>query len=250
MSAGTDKVSPGVHLSFLCPEIVEFCGRLGFEWVFLDAEHTPLTPHLARELVRAADVVKLRCVARVPEVKASIIEGFLDVGVLGIMAPNISSAEEAQSLVAAVKFAPQGQRGASGKSRAANYGLAGSPLDYYRQANQATFTVALIESQAGIDNLDAIIAVPGIDCIGIGPNDVGLSMGIETGMADPRVRSVVQSAQQRIKAHDKPQMAVVADAEQALAAAESGARLIAVPDMVLLATSARAILAATKGKAP
>jgi 2-keto-3-deoxy-L-rhamnonate aldolase RhmA len=237
-----DAASFGVHLSFLCPEVIEFCGVLGFEWLFLDAQHTPLNHHLCRELVRAADVAGLFCMVRVPQIDAPVIEGFLDAGVLGIMAPNVSSAVEARALVSAVKFSPVGTRGAAARSRAASYGWTQAAADYVERANQETFTAALIEAQQGIDQLDAIMAVPGIDYIAIGPNDLGLSLGTASGMADPRVRAIVEDAHTRIKAHGKPQVAVVSNADQARAAVAAGATLIAVPDAMLLADAARAFL--------
>jgi 2-keto-3-deoxy-L-rhamnonate aldolase RhmA len=233
------KPAWGVHLSFLNPELVEYWGLLGFEWLFLDAEHQPLSAELCRGLVRAADLVGMPCTVRVPEISASVIESYLDVGVWGILAPNVSSAADAHALVSAVKFSPRGKRGAAGKTRAARYGLAQTPAEYARQANEASFTVALIESQQGLDELEAIMAVPGIDYVGIGANDLGLSLGIEGGMADARVRALVENAQARMKAFGKPQLSVVMDAGQGRKAVESGGKLIAVPDAALLASAGR-----------
>ena len=232
----------GIHLSFLCPEVIEFCGLLGFDWVFLDAEHTPLNPYLCRELVCAADTVGLACLVRVARIDTAIIESYLDAGVLGVLAANVSSAVDAEALVSAVKFSPQGKRGAAAKTRAANYGLTCSPADYYRQANEMTFTVALLESQQGIDNLEAIAAVPGLDYLAIGPNDLGLSLGRDGGMADSVVRRLVEETQDRIRRAGKPQVTVVVNVEQARQAVTAGARLIAVPDTTLFAGAGRLFL--------
>src|SRR5688572_7561192 len=90
----SNRIAWGLHLSFLCPELIEFAGHLGFEWILLDAEHQPVTHQVARELVRAADGVGLPCIVRVPEIKASVIEGFLNVGTLGILARAVSSAAD------------------------------------------------------------------------------------------------------------------------------------------------------------
>jgi len=232
----------GVHLSFFCPELIEVCGLLGFEWIFLDAQHMPLNPHRCRELVRAADVVGLPCVVRVPEIEGPVIEGFLDIGVLGIVAPNVATATDARRLVTAVKFSPHGERGAAANSRSATYGLTSSPADYFRQANERTFTAALIESQMGVENLESIMAVPGLDYIAIGATDLGLSMGIGGGVSDARVRAIVEAARARMIAYGKPQLTVVTDAEQGRMAAAAGAMLIAVPDIALFAAAARSFL--------
>ena len=231
---GHDGVAWGLHLSFHCPELIEFCGLLGFQWLFLDAEHQPLHHERCRELVRAADLVGMPCMVRVPRIDAVVIEGFLDAGVAGILAPNVTSADQAQTLVAAVKFAPEGRRGAADRSRAANYGLTHHPTDYRRQSNRTTMTAALIESRDGVEALESIMAVPGLDCLALGRNDLGLSLGVDTGMADPQVRACVQDAETRIKACGKAQLTIVADAGEARKARVDGARFIAVSDATLL----------------
>jgi 4-hydroxy-2-oxoheptanedioate aldolase len=237
-----DTAAWGIHLSLLCPEAVELFGLLGFEWVLLDAQHMPLDPRLCCELVRAADLACMPCLVRVPDVSPAIVERFLDVGAAGILAPDISSAGQAHALVAAVKFSPEGTRGAAGRSRAAGYGLIESPAEYTWRANRATMTGALIETQAGIDALESIMAVPGLDFVGLGPNDLGLSLGTAAGMADPAIRKIVEAARARIKAYGKPEMTVVSDADAGNAAVSAGARLIAVSDAALLATATREFL--------
>jgi len=232
----------GVHLSFLSPDLAEFVGTLGFHWLFLDAQRTPLDPKLCRDLVRAADVANLFSVVRVAKVSAREIESYLDAGVLGIIAPNVSSAADARALVAAVKFSPEGTRGAAFRSRSAGYGLTQSPADYCAAANRATFTAALIESKTGLDELESIAAVPGLNYLSIGANDLALSLGISAGAADARVRAILDETHSRIKALNKPQIAVVGDAEQARSAIAAGATLVAVSDAALLASSARSLL--------
>ena len=233
-SCQQEGVTWGIHLSFHCPEMMEFFGLLGFQWAFLDAEHQPLSHERCCDLVRAADAVGMPCLVRVPQIQPSLIEGFLDAGVIGILAPHVDSAEQARTLVAAVKFGPEGQRRTADRSRASDYGLTRRPADYRAWANQNTVTAALIESVRGIDALESIMAVPGLDCVAVGPNDLGRSLGIDTGMADPRVRARVEEAEARIEAYGKPRLTVVTDADHARAARDSGVRLIAVSDAALL----------------
>jgi 4-hydroxy-2-oxoheptanedioate aldolase len=238
----TDKVSWGVHLSFFSPELIELCGALGFEWLFLDAQHTPLNSFVCRDLVRAADLAEMFCLVRVPEISATAIEGFLDAGVVGILAPNISSPEQARDLVAAVKYSPYGSRGAGFLSRAARYGLISSASEYCRASNCATFTAALIETQKGIDTLEAIAAVPGLDYLAIGASDLRLSLERDTKMTEGELGTIVREATFRVKATGKPQICVVSDAAEASRAAAYGAQLIAVPDAALVARAGRAFL--------
>ena len=242
-----DAVTWGVHLSFLSADFAELVGTLGFKWLFLDAQRTSLDLSICRELVRAAEISDMFCMVRISEINAPEIEGYLDAGVLGILAPNVSSADQARALVSAVKFSPEGTRGAAFRSRAARFGLTQSPADFYRAANRATFTAALIECQSGIDELEAIAAVSGLDYLSVGANDLALSLGITSGTADPRVRATVEETQARIKATRKPQIAVISDAEQAPAAIAAGARLIAVSDAALLANAGRSLLKMVSG---
>jgi 2-keto-3-deoxy-L-rhamnonate aldolase RhmA len=238
----------GVYLSFLCPEIVEFFGYLGFDWLFLDAEHTPLNHHLGRDLIRAADGVGLGCIVRVPSIEASCIEGFLDAGADGVIGPNVSSAAQARELVSAVKFAPDGTRGAASRTRAARYGAGLKVSDFYHEANQRTFAIALIESQAGLDQLEAIADVPQIGYIGIGANDLGLSLGVTEGNANPRVQQLISSGQTRLRAVGARELVVVSDAYQSRAAEARGCALIAIPDTALVASSAYAFLTESRTK--
>lgn len=199
-----NAVTWGIHLGSRCPQLIESLGLSGFQWLFLDAEHKPLSPECCRDLVRAADVVGMPCVVRVPEVQPAVIAAFLDAGVRGILAPHVESVEQARTLVAACRVDPN------------------------------TFTAALIESVRGLETLESIMAVAGLDCVAIGPNDLGRSLGIHTGMADPQVRARVREAEVRIESYGKPRLTVVTDVEQARAARASGARLIAVSDAALV----------------
>jgi 2-keto-3-deoxy-L-rhamnonate aldolase RhmA len=246
----------GLHLSYHSPELIETAGHLGLEWLFLDAQHTPLNPHLARELIRAADVTGLFTLVRVPEINSSVIEGYLDIGARGILGPDVRSPEQARALVAAVKFPPQGNRGAAVRSRAAGYGLTTTPAEYFQRANRATVVAALIESAEAFQQLEDILAVPGIDYFAIGPNDLGLSLrlgvqGLEAGSSalqqveDP-VRELVEQIQNRTIAAGKPLLSVVTNLEQGEAAVAAGAQLIAVSDAALFVDAMRWFLAAVR----
>jgi 4-hydroxy-2-oxoheptanedioate aldolase len=106
-----------------------------------------------------------------------------------------------------------------------------------------TLTVALIESRAGVDALDAILAVPGLDYVAIGANDLRLSLGAQSQPPpDAAFRALLANTHARIKSSGKPQVAVVADAAGVSAATTAGAQLIAIPDSVLLADGARALM--------
>ena len=232
----------GVCVSLLCPDFIEMCGLVGFQWVLLDAEHTPLDHAACRNLVRAADGVGMPCIVRIPEIRPAIIEGFLDSGALGILAPDVASAADAAALVAAVKFSPEGRRGAASRTRAADYGLAGSKTDFYRRSNAGTLTVALIESPQGLQALDEILAVPRLDYVALGASDLRLSAEAAGPVDESAFQALLSDTQARIRARGMPQVAVVTDATEARTAIAAGAQLVAVADTALFAGAARAFL--------
>jgi 4-hydroxy-2-oxoheptanedioate aldolase len=198
-----DAPAIGVLVTFQCVELVELYGRLGFDWLMLDAEHAPLSAQTCRELTRAANGAGLPCVVRVPEIRPGVIESLLDAGASGILASGVESAGDVRPLIAA--------------------------------ANELTLTAALIESRRAIEQLDSILAIPELDCVAVGPNDLGLSIGTTEGARDQRVRMLVDVADRAIAAAGKKRMTVVSDPEAVSRAIAGGAMLIAVPDSTLIA---------------
>ena len=115
-------------------------------------------------------------IARVPTGRHDYIKMVLDCGAMGIVAPMVMTPEEARTIVAACKFPPVGNRSLGGSLHALNYGC--SAEEYFAKANDEILVIAMIETQAGIDNIDEILAVPGISGIYIGPSDMGLALGL------------------------------------------------------------------------
>lgn len=112
---------------------------------------------------------------RVPDADATYIKQVLDLGPVGILAPEISSARQAAELVAACKYPPVGRRG-TGTGRATRYGLAGA--HYRRHANDEVAVLAMLETEDAIEQAEEIVAVPGLDGVFVGPHDLAAQMGI------------------------------------------------------------------------
>src|SRR6185369_12607097 len=111
----------GVQVDTDWPELVEVLGHLGYDWVFLDAEHGPLSEAAVVGLVRAAESAGITPVVRVPRNEPETILRYLETGVAGIVVPQVNSGDEARRIVQAVKYPPVGARGI-GASRASGYG--------------------------------------------------------------------------------------------------------------------------------
>lgn len=180
----------GVLLGFNSPAFVELTALAGFDFVLIDCEHGPMDLESVEGMVRAAEAVGLTPLARVPHNEASVILRFLDVGVMGLLVPHIETADDARRAVVAMKYPPDGERGLA-TVRANSYGVGEPMVDYVRRANQETLFMALVESRKGVENAAEIAAVPGVDVVQIGPNDLSMSMGHYGRSDDPEVQAAI-----------------------------------------------------------
>lgn len=169
------------------PAVVEIAGIAGYDFVRLDCEHTPMSTAEIRAFIRAADTVGIPLIVRLTDPAA--VTGLLDFGAGGFMIPHVRSAKEAQAIVRDVKYHPIGLRGFSDGARAQQYGNA-DMSSFIRKANDEIVLLCQIEDIYGIQNMEEIIAVEGIDGICSGPNDIAQSLGIPGQPGDPRVREV------------------------------------------------------------
>jgi len=227
------QASAGVWLTFMDPNLIEFYGYLGFDYVIIDAEHQAVDKANCLELVRACDLAGLTSIVR-PDNKASgTILGFLDLGADAIYAPHVRSASDAREVVRACKYAPMGSRSMN-YPRPMRYGITDAPRDMYAQANEETMVIVLVEEPEGIENLDEIIAVEGVDVIGIGDGDLSHALGFVGDKSNPELRRIVENAEQRVRSAGKPYDAVVSTIDAAVAAMEQGATMISLSDRLLL----------------
>jgi len=184
------KSAYGVFVNMGCPPIVEIIGLLGFDFVVIDAEHGPMGVETCEHMVRAADNVNIDSIIRVAVNIPQNILRYLDIGASGAHIPMINTKDDAEKVIQAVKYRPEGRRGLAG-TRAANYGLTGSLSDYVKEANRETLVLVAVETMEAVDNLKDILAVPDIDIIFIGPADLSSAMG-HPGQADhPDVQKMI-----------------------------------------------------------
>ena len=177
----------GMVINLTDPAVAEIAGLAGYDFVRLDCEHTPFDHAEIRSFIRAADSVGIPVIVRLPELGA--ITGLLDFGAAGFMIPHVRSAEEARAVVQAAKYYPVGLRGYSDGARAQSYGAVDME-EYVKQANDEIVLMCQIEDKYGIENMEEIIAVEGIDGICTGPGDISQSLGITGLICDPRVKQV------------------------------------------------------------
>lgn len=233
----------GVQMSFPSPELVEFCGLLGFEFIFIDAEHGPIWWNDCQSLVRACDVRGLGSIVRVPKLDHSIIAKYLETGVQGVAIPHINTAEQAETAVKAARYAPWGRRGCDeGASRSSEYGLPLTAEEYFHQANGEIMVAVWVEETQGMENLDEILQVDGVDAVNFGPGDLALSMGLPGRSDHPDVQAWVAEGKKKVLESGKVLFAEPADVMAAKRAILEGARLISTSATRLWASTTRAYL--------
>lgn len=188
----------GAFCSTPSPMIVEMLGGGGFDFVIVDAEHSQIGRDTLENLVRAGDAADMPVLVRVPTGESHWIASALDCGAAGIVVPRVGTADEARAVVQASRYPPIGQRG-FGLSRATGYGLRAQ--EYLRGANENLLVVVQAESAEAVENIDEIAAVPGIDVIFIGPNDLALSLGCPGRQDDPRLTGAIETILAAGKVH-------------------------------------------------
>nr|WP_048645395.1 aldolase/citrate lyase family protein [Nitratireductor soli] len=156
------------------PMAVEIVARGGFDCLCIDWEHTQLGRERLEDMLRAADCRATPAIVRLPGHDPEAISAALDAGAAGILAPHVSTVEEALAIARAARFPPHGTRGA-GPGRAAGYGY--GVFDYVARANEEIVVAVQIETAQGLENIAAIAALDEIDLLFIGPGDLALSIG-------------------------------------------------------------------------
>lgn len=196
---GAGKMVLGCWIGFHAPAIVEIVAAAGVDCALLDAEHGGLSAGQVEDMVRAAEAFDITPLVRVPSHDAATIYGYLDRGAQGVIVPHVSSGAEAEQVARAARYHPRGQRGYMASHRPAGWGTM-EPSEYMRRANEEVLVVAMVEDQAGVRNLDDILATDGVDMILLGPGDLAQSMGWP-----PRqeVERVLQDVARRVVAAGK-----------------------------------------------
>lgn len=207
------------------PISTEVLGLAGFDWLLLDGEHAPNDISSFVVQLMALKNSKSAPVVRPPTNEPVIIKRLLDIGFANFLIPYVETREQAELAVAATRYPPAGIRGVSVSHRG---NMFGAVPDYLAQANENISVMVQIESQQGIDNLDAIADVEGIDSLFVGPSDLAAALGHLGNAGHPDVQSAIKYIIDRAKAHGKPSgilAPVEADARRYM---EWGATFVAV----------------------
>jgi 2-keto-3-deoxy-L-rhamnonate aldolase RhmA len=178
----------GVTITTPSIEAAALAATLGFHFLWVEMEHSPITLETLRNIVLATRALPAAVFARVPVVELWTAKRVMDQGVSGVVFPFASSPELAQKAVSACRYPPHGKRGSGA-------GLATftwpDPQNYYDSADQNMFTVGMIEEAAALEQIDEIAATPGLDVLFIGTSDLSFSLGLRGRQNETQLREAI-----------------------------------------------------------
>jgi 4-hydroxy-2-oxoheptanedioate aldolase len=242
------EVIYGVFANGLSAEMMEIMGIAGFDFICIDSEHAPSSDEANRLLIMAGETRNIPVFVRNPNKLDSGVLRSLDIGALGLLIPQVNSRKEAEEIVRAAKYHPEGMRGV-GLGRGADYGMGIDLPAYFKHANENILIAVQCENIAGVPALDEIAAVPGIDVIFVGPFDLSSSLGLPGQINAPEIQNVMKKTLDVCARHGKYAGIFTFSIEQAREFAEMGFRyIIAGSDLHFL--SEACIEAAHKLRAP
>jgi 4-hydroxy-2-oxoheptanedioate aldolase len=191
-----DGPRPLVGIFVMVPrtEVVEMAAAAGFDLVVLDCEHGPFGVDVLPALLAAARGAGLRAIVRVPENSPQVIGAVLDAGADGVLVPHVDSGRAASEAVRASRFPPAGERSVHGWVRAARYGADGG---FPGTADDTVAVIVMAEGAQALENLDDVLATPGLDGVFVGPMDLAASLGM-TG-TDPCVQEIARNVLARVR---------------------------------------------------
>ncbi|RIH67134.1 aldolase [Mariniphaga sediminis] len=196
------KLSIGPFSKSCDSAIIECIGLAGFDFVIIDLEHGPNSMETAQNLVRAATLYQITPIIRVNENNESMISKALDIGAQGVQVPQINNEQSARNVINAARFSPSGNRGVCRYVRAAEYSKK-NKNDYFEYSNKNTLIIIQIEGKKGLENIDSILQVEGIDIVFIGPYDLSQSMGVPGQTNHPKVLEAMKMITEKANHYNK-----------------------------------------------
>ena len=227
----TGKVTYGLWFGLANNIAAEICAQSGFDWMLLDAEHSPLSDKDVLSCLQAIAPYEVNPVVRPVNGDKAVLKRLCDVGVQSFLVPMVDTAAEAANIVSAVRY-PSAQTGKGGTrglgtsmARAARWNM--TP-NYFDRANDEICVILQIETRIGLKNLKKIAKVDGVDAVFIGPSDLGAALGYPGQPHHPDVVKVVGQAIKDIRAAGKPAGVLVVDPDILKFYVDCGASFIGV----------------------
>jgi 2-dehydro-3-deoxyglucarate aldolase len=229
----------GTLLTLPSPELAEVLALTGLDWLFVDLEHSTMDASAAQAILQAV-AGRVDCLVRVPLNDEVWIKKALDTGATGIIVPQVNTVAEAERVVRFSRYPPQGTRSV-GLARAHGYG-ADLP-GYLSRANAEVVVVIQAEHILAVQNIEALVAVEGIDAVLVGPYDLSNSMGLVGQVEHPDVQAAIEHVRQVCQGSGLPLGIFTASIERAAEFKAQGYSLLAVStDALLVSQSVKEII--------
>lgn len=228
----------GTIVTLPSPEIAEILSHAGFDWIFVDLEHSALAVREAQAILQAVQP-RTACLIRVPAIDEAWVKKALDAGADGIILPQVNTPQQCRRGVDLCKYPPVGVRSV-GIARAQGYGL--DFQGYLASANEETAVVVQIEHIDAVAAIDDILQVPGVDAAFVGPYDLSASMGKAGQTTAADVQQAISQVGQSARRRHIPLGIFGASAEAAAPYIGNGCTLVAVGiDTLIFAKAARGV---------
>ncbi len=215
----------GIWSTYANPNTAETLAGAGFDWILLDAEHSPNNVPLMMQQLQAVSSYPISPVVRPPWNDPVLIKQYLDIGAQTLLLPYVQNAVEAQAAVRAMRYPPRGIRGVGGSVRATRYGRV---PDYFARAEEELCLLVQVETVEALAEIEAIADVDGVDGIFIGPADLSASMGHLGNPGHPDVCAAIDDAIKRIGKCGKAAGILMVDEARAHQHLSDGALFVAV----------------------
>ncbi|MBK1662608.1 HpcH/HpaI aldolase family protein [Paracraurococcus ruber] len=201
LAAGGTALGLGVRLC-RSAEIARIARATGHDFLFLDLQHSLFGLETIGHIAQASVALGVAPLARVRSVRDPDVQALLDNGVAGIVFPDVNTAAEARAAVAAARFAPLGRRSVTGGYPQFDF-AAVPPAEALPAVEAATLVACMVETREGVRNVEAIAAVPGIDVIHVGMNDLLTDMGKPGRYDDPELQAAIERVLAACRAHGR-----------------------------------------------
>jgi 4-hydroxy-2-oxoheptanedioate aldolase len=220
------EVLAGTWLNLGSSVTAEIAGRAGFDWLLIDLEHgSGDEAHLLGQL-QAISATEAVGIVRIAWNEAPRVKRTLDLGPSGIMIPYVNTAEEARRAVAAMRYPPEGVRGAARFTRAAGFS---QEFDrYFAEANANLLTILQIETPQAVEQVEEIAAVEGVDVLFVGPLDLSVGLGIPQQYDHPEFRAALRRVSDAAQRAGKAAGILLASADQIAPTVADGFTFLAV----------------------
>ena len=202
------EIVTGMLLFSGSPMVVEMMAAAGVDFVIIDMEHSALDLDCCAHLIRAADAGGITPYVRVPGVDASLIKKLLNLGAAGIAVAH-ATRENCAAALRAVKYAPEGERGACPIVRAARY-APGDWNTYAADANRRVRVIPLVEDKETLERFEALAAMPGLEVFFVGPTDLAIALGVPGAtFDDPKLGGALDQVVSAARRHRKQVMTTI-----------------------------------------